>query len=163
MTTIRTREVPERTILSLQGRVRKDGLADFIISSHRRLLDHVEAAPGAERNGAPFMIYFGPIDDEAGGPVEACVPFSGSVEPEGDLGVRTDPAHREAYTVMTKASTLGPELMQAYDAVFGWLHEHGRKARMDLGGREVYFEEADWEDLADEDEAFEVAIPFEEA
>lgn len=101
------------------------------------------------------MVYHGRVDEENDGPVEVCVPFEGQLEPQGELRIRLEPAHREAYTTVTKAQCEFPGILEAYDAVFA----HARERGLSGAGspREVYFVP---ESIVGEDEPFcDVAFP----
>ena len=102
------------------------------------------------------MIYHGEVNTDSDGPVEVCVPFSGSLEPSADVPVRIEPAHDEAFTRITKAQVKYPEIMRAYDAVDVWMREHNKVCT--LGSREVYF--APWDTVADHDPAADIAFPY---
>ncbi len=69
--------------------------------------------------------------------------------------VRTEPAHREAYTTLTKAQVEYPQILSAYDAVYRWIEENGSH---ETGpGREVYF--ADWASAGSAAEVCDIAVP----
>jgi DNA-binding transcriptional MerR regulator len=153
---IETRSVPEQKIATIQRHVFKDGIGQFIPEATSRLFGLVAAA-GAQPNGAPFVIYYGKVDADSDGPAEVCVPFTGSLEPSGEVRIRLDPAHEEAFIVMTRGSVDGPELMQGYDALFTYMRERGQTG---MGGREIYFEDAPWDSLRPDQPAFDIAVPF---
>ncbi len=153
---IKTRSVPEQKIVTIQRHVFKDGIGQFIPEATSRLFGLVAAA-GAQPSGAPFVIYYGKVDADSDGPAEVCVPFSGSLEPVGEVRIRIDPAHEEAFIVMTRGSVDGPELMQGYDALFTYMRERGQTG---VGGREIYFEASPWDNLRPDQPAFDIAVPF---
>jgi DNA-binding transcriptional MerR regulator len=152
---IKTRHVPEQKIASIERRVFLSDLSRFIGSS----FDILHTLLGAQASGIPFVIYGGKVDNDSDGPVEVCVPFTGSLEPTGEVRVRVEPAHDEAYTTMTRGSVDGPALMHGYDAVGVWMREHGKKGT--LGGpREVYFNPKPWDAMSADEAAFDVAYPY---
>jgi DNA-binding transcriptional MerR regulator len=153
---IQTRHVPEQKIASIQRRVFKDGIGRFIPEATSTLFGLLAAA-GAQPSGAPLVIYYGKVDLDSDGPAEVCVPFTGSLEPTGEVRIRIDPAHQEAFIVMTRGSVDGPELMQGYDALFTYMHQRGQTG---MGGREIYFEAAPWNELRPDQPAFDIAVPF---
>ncbi|MER6126901.1 MerR family DNA-binding transcriptional regulator [Streptomyces sp. NPDC001795] len=51
---------------------------------------------GACRSGPVFAVYHGPVHEDGNGPVEVCVPTVAPIEPVGRIGVRVEPAHRQA-------------------------------------------------------------------
>ena len=58
------------------------------------------------------------VDAESDGPLEAVLGCPETVIPTALVGIRTEPAHEEAYTTITKAAQLAyPAILAAYDAV----------------------------------------------
>lgn len=152
---IGTREVAEQKVLTVQRNVTADKLTGFIDDAFPRLFAHVEEG-GATPAGPPLMIYHGMVTEDSDGPVEICVPFTGSLEPADDLGVRLEPAHAEAYTTLTREQVQFPEILKAYDAVADWLTANGREGT--LPPREVYF--GDMMTAGPDDQVCDVAFPF---
>jgi hypothetical protein len=68
---------------------------------------------------------------------------------------RSEPAHREAYTRITKAQVEFPQILSAYEAVDGWIRSEGRT--MTGSPREVYF--ADFAAAGPTDEVCDIAFP----
>ena len=73
----------------------------------------------------------------------------------GDVPSRIEPAHREAYTRITKAQVEFPQILSAYEAVDGWIRSEQKS--MTGSPREVYF--ADWEAAGPNDEVCDIAFP----
>ncbi len=126
------REMPDRTVLSAVLRTR-DGeeLSRWTGAMAGRLGGAgLPGLPGIE--GAPFLVYHGEVggDGDGEGPVEYCrpVPSEGAAAIAAgfpDLGLRTDPAHREAYVRLTRAE-LGPVSGErAFGTLLRWAAEHG--------------------------------------
>ena len=107
--------------------------------------------------GALFVVYHGEVNKDSDGPVEVCVPFSGTVEPNGEAQVRKEPAHDEFFTRITKAQVEFPMILDAYEAVHRCIAETGRTPAG--SPREVYF--ADWEAVGPSDPACDIAWPVE--
>jgi len=120
-----------------------------------RLSDYL-AGSGATRDGPGLAIYHGPVNEDDDGPVEVCLPFKGSVEPAGDMAIRLEPAHREAYTTLSKEQFEYPAILQAYHAVEAWISERG--GRPMSSPREVYF--GDWGAVKDDEPVADVAWPY---
>ncbi|WP_425506610.1 MerR family transcriptional regulator [Streptomyces rectiverticillatus] len=124
--------------------------------------DRVDAVTGYRyyRGGVvavPFVVYHGQVNDDSDGPVEVCVPIdpARAAVTEVTTAVRTEPAHREVYTTLTKAQVEYPQILSAYDAVYRWVEENdGREAGP---GREVYF--ADWMSAGSATEVCDIAVP----
>ncbi|MET9545722.1 MerR family transcriptional regulator [Streptomyces sp. NPDC006627] len=160
---VKTVDVPERYVLSETRHVGARELPAWIAASAERL----ERAAEEECGGiaAPhFVAYHADVTEESDGPAESCVPVADAgaarawVAAQGrsrDLQVRVEPAHRLAYTRITKAQVAYPQIIAAFDAVEAWAAERG----LTLTGpcREVYF--ADWDRSGPEDEVCDVACP----
>lgn len=142
-------------MLSTQRNITAGGLPDFIGEAYPRIFAHLEAG-GVPVSGASFVVYHGEVTEDSDGPVEVCVPFTGTLEPAGTLGVRLEPAHTEAYTRIPKREIRYPDILRAYDAVAGWLHERGEQPG--LPPREVYF--TDLAAAGDDDPAADIAFPY---
>ncbi|MGH2417902.1 MAG: MerR family transcriptional regulator [Candidatus Limnocylindria bacterium] len=131
-----TRDVPAQDILSLTRSLTVKDLETFIIDGTRELMKQVAAA-GATLGPASFVIYHGAVTEDSDGPVEVCVPFTGTVTAAGEAIRRSEPAHREAFTTITRAQTQFPGILDAYGAVEVWIERRG--AQMTGSPREVYF------------------------
>ncbi|KUL50249.1 MerR family transcriptional regulator [Streptomyces sp. A1499] len=160
---VKTVDVPETYVLSETRHVSAGELPAWIGGSAERL----ERA-AVERCGgmaAPhFVVYHAEVTEESDGPAESCVPV---VDAEAarvwaaEQGrataarVRAEPAHRLAYTRITKAQVAYPQIIAAFDAVEAWAAEQG----LSLSGpcREVYF--ADWDAAGPDDAVCDVAFP----
>jgi DNA-binding transcriptional MerR regulator len=151
---IQERSVPAATVLTIQRSVLVDSLPEFIGEAMSGLLDRV-SAKGGEVEGAPFVIYHGEVNNDSDGPVEVCVPFIGNVPGSSDLQVRIEPAHKEAYTRITKGQVEFPMILDAYEAVHKYVADRGYEPAG--SPREVYF--ADWDTIGRSDPACDIAWP----
>lgn len=133
---VETRDVPAQDVLSFTRSLTVKDLLPFIIDGTRELMSQVEAA-GATLGPASFVIYHGEVNEDSDGPVEVCVPFTGEVSAVGKAVRRSEPAHREAFTTLTRAQVQFPAILDAYGAVEGWIEQRG--AQMTGSPREVYF------------------------
>jgi len=151
---IEQREVPEQLVLTEQRQAKPEDLDSWIPAATRRL-EAIAAGHGGVA-AAPFVIYHGEVNEDADGPVEVCVP----IDPARAAGLtaphRTEPAHREAYTTITKAQVEYPQILSAYDAVCTWMEQAG--TRRTGAGREVYF--ADWATAGPTDQVCDIAFPI---
>lgn len=152
---IRTRSVDQQKVATIRTHVLADALPDFIGDAMARIYQRLGAA-GAEPQGDPFVAYHGIVDLDSDGPVEVCVPFSGSLDPQDGLSVRTEPATRLAYVRLTKAQVAFPQILEAYSAVERYLQANGLQG--DGSPREIYHER--WDDAADDEHVCDVAFPF---
>lgn len=151
---VNTRDVPEQKVASIQRGVYVQDLPGFIGEAGGKLLGAL-ADVGLQPSGASFIIYHGKVDEDNGGPVEVCLPFAGSLEPRGAMGVRLEGAHREAFTTITRAQCEFPGILEAYDAVSDWMNAQGLK--MAAAPREVYF--ADMNAALPNDPVCDIAFP----
>lgn len=148
------RQVPETKIASIQRAVDQSTLVPLMTSAWdaiRRHLDDAGTPPGPER----WWIYHGLVTPDSVAGVEVCVPFTGAVEPAGEITIRIEPAHTVAYRTVTRDECSYPRIMAAYDDVATWVHASARKS---VGSpREIYF--AYYEDVTGEDPFAHVAQP----
>jgi DNA-binding transcriptional MerR regulator len=150
---IQEREVPEQVVLTEQRHVRIPELDAWLPLAIGRLVETAEAGGGV---AAPvFVVYHGEVNEDSDGPVEVCVPVDSSRAESMEAATRTEPAHREAYTRITKAQVEFPQILSAYDAVAQWVESQGRGTTG--SPREVYF--ADWTAAAPTDEVCDIAFP----
>jgi DNA-binding transcriptional MerR regulator len=152
---VRTRDVGEQKLVSIQRNVVVSGLSDFIGEAYGRLFAHL-GGPGPVA-GPGMVIYHGEVGPDADGPVEVCLPITGAVEPAGEIAVRMEPARAEAYTTITKALVVFPDILQAYDAVDAWLTDNGHTPV--LSPREVYF--GDMMTAADDEPVCDITMVYE--
>ncbi|MFD9126151.1 MerR family transcriptional regulator [Kitasatospora sp. NPDC059571] len=151
---IEQREVPEQLVLTEQRHVRPEDLPVWIPEACDRLAEAAKAYGGV--SGAPFAVYHGEVDEDGDGPVEVCVPIGPGHSGAVAHAHRTEPAHREAYTTITKAQVAYPQILSAYDAVFEWAKAEERTVVS--APREVYF--ADWAAAGDGDPVCDIAVPL---
>lgn len=151
---ISERDVPEQRMLTEQRHTTVAGLNDFISSSLGRM--YGTAAERGLAAGSSVVIYHGEVNEDSDGPVEVCVPISVDGSDVADLATRIEPAHREAYTEITKAQVEFPQILSAYEAVEKWVGEHGRQI---IGSpREVYVD--DFMNLGPDDHGCDIAFPI---
>jgi DNA-binding transcriptional MerR regulator len=152
---VRTRQVPKQRALTIQRALTVEGLSDFIMESTGVLYTHVEKS-GAKTAGPSFVIYHGEVNEDSDGPVEVCLPVDSDVDPVGEMTLRTEPAHTEAYTTITLQQCKFPGILEAYSAVEGWIQENGHEIA--ASPREVYFVEHS--KIGPDDPFCDVAYPF---
>jgi DNA-binding transcriptional MerR regulator len=147
------RDVPEQLFLTEQRHVQVQELPDWLATSIGRLVESAQAFGG--QSGPTTVIYHGEVNEDSDGPVEACVPIARDRDVSGDVASRFEPAHREAYTRITKAQVEFPQILSAYEAVDSWIRSEGKT--MTGAPREVYF--ADWDAAGPNDEVCDIAFP----
>jgi DNA-binding transcriptional MerR regulator/effector-binding domain-containing protein len=149
---IHERDVPKQVVLTEQRHVRVPELQTWLPAAMDRLL--AMAADRGGPSGPGFVVYHGEVSEDSDGPVEVCVPVA-AVDGAAEVPVRTEPAHREAYTTITKAQVAYPQILSAYDAVAEWVQ--AEKRTVTGSPREVYF--ADFDAAAPTDEVCDIAFP----
>ncbi|MEU6233561.1 MerR family transcriptional regulator [Kitasatospora sp. NPDC047058] len=149
------REVPEQKVLFIRRHVTAEGLLDFLGEATETIFAHLRST-GACLSGPLFAVYHGIVSDDSDGPVEVCVPTTDSVEPVGEIGVRVEPAHREAYTELGKKDRDFVTMVGVHDAVITWMREQGYTR---IGTtREVYY--PNWETAEEGEHVADVAGVF---
>ena len=138
MYVVHTRQVPEQQVLTMSRLVKQPELGDFLRQAMSDLPRALEGT-AVKTDSQTFVIYHGVVDEDSDGPVEVCLPFFGELDPPAGMNVRAEPAHLEAYATVTLEHTKFPDILEAYDAVRGYLEQHA----MEPTGspREVYFVE----------------------
>jgi DNA-binding transcriptional MerR regulator len=150
---VKEREVEEQLVLTEQRHLTADELPAWIEAAGGRLLRSAEEHGGVA--GPMFVVYHGEVSEDSDGPVEVCVPVA--EDGGADLATRIEPAHREAYTRITKAQVGYPQILSAYDAITAWIRSRGLTLEQ-CAPREVYF--ADWAASGPDDEVCDVAYPL---
>ncbi len=158
-----TRYVPERRLATLRAELYQPEVSTFLESAFTTLFEFTNAHPGLRSpdttpESPTYALYYGTFGFDARTPVEACVVVSRDVEPEGEISVRTEVAHWEAYLPLTKRRLALPALTAAYDELGQWVVGHGRMLT-NMPPREVYV--ADVMTALDDDYVCDVAFPFE--
>jgi DNA-binding transcriptional MerR regulator len=154
MFTVHTRHVPARRVMSMQRRLRADETDAFVCEAKAAFAAHL-------RGGGPVgpfsLLFHGIVDLDSDGPLEATLACADSVQPTDVIGIRTEPAHHEAFTTITKAQWAYPAILAAYDAV-ACSPEVTARAGSRLSCREVYLAEPDAID--DDDPICDIAFPL---
>jgi DNA-binding transcriptional MerR regulator len=151
--TIETRDVPDQQVASIERKVLVGDLPGFIGEAMGSIYEHLGEA-GVE-TGVPFVVYHGAVNYDSDGPVEVCVPYVGAVEPNGEVRLRVEPGHQEAFTRLNKGQVEFPGILEAFEAVETWTRDEAKG--MAGSPREVYF--ADWAAIGTDDPACDVALP----
>lgn len=160
---IATRVVPERKLAVIGKELFQPELEAFIMGSFDALFGWAERHSGLrELDTTPewpsYVIFHGPVTPDQISLVECCVVIDGPAEPEGDIALRVEAEHQEAYTTLTKKGIEFPAILDAYGAVAAWVHENGAMLER-LPSREVYFTNV--LTAGDDDPVCDVAFPYE--
>lgn len=144
---VQERDVPDQLLLSEQRYVNSAELK-WILEASARLMAVAERFGGAA--GARFVVFHGPVSEDADGPVEVCVPIGPAA---AGHATRREPAHREAYVAIGRGHFELPRILSVYDAVHRYVRDRGL---LETGpAREVYGH-------ADEPGGYvcDIAVPF---
>jgi DNA-binding transcriptional MerR regulator len=151
---IKTREVPARRLMSIQRRLHGDQTDTFVSEAKAAFATHLGHVAAA----GPFtLIFHGPVNDQADGPIEAALSVPAEIEPTDIIGIRTEPAHIEAFTTITKRQWDYPAILAAYDAVAS-SPQATKRLGSALSCREVYLAEP--ESIDPEDPICDIAYPL---
>jgi DNA-binding transcriptional MerR regulator len=151
---IQTRHVPAQRVMSIQRRLRAPETDAFVKEAKAAFARQLDGASPA----GPFtLIFHGIVDLESDGPAEAMLACSADVQATDLIGIRTEPAHDEAFTTITKAQWAYPAILAAYDAV-ACSPEAAARPGSRLSCREVYL--AVPESIGDGDLICDIAFPL---
>ncbi len=148
-------DVPATKIATITRTVDQAALVSTSFASDdeiRRYLVDTGAQIGDDR----WLLYYADVTPDSEAPMEACVPFTGTVDPAGDIVIRVEPAHTLVRCTVTKGECYYPQIMLAYDDIFAYVLDHGLER---VGPpREMYF--VPWRDIGDDDPFVHVAQPI---
>ena len=151
---IDTRYVPAQRVMSMQRRLRAPDTAAFVAEAKSAFAHHLR---GEKATGPFTLIFHGVVDYESDGPLEAIVGCPDDVLATDVMGIRTEPAHDEAFTTITKAQWDFPAILTAYDAV-ACSQEVLARPHSRLSCREVYLTEPDA--IGDDEAICDIAFPL---
>jgi DNA-binding transcriptional MerR regulator len=151
---IATRHVPARRMMSIQRRLHGHETDSFVQEAKAAFAAHLG---GTQPTGPFTLIFHGPVNAHDDGPLEAALGCSDGVQPTPAIGIRTEPAHDEAYTTITKAQWAYPAILAAYDAVACSPDVVARPGAR-LSCREVYIAEPDT--TGEHDPVCDIAVPL---
>jgi DNA-binding transcriptional MerR regulator len=157
MFTIHTRHVPAQRTMSMQRRLRADETDSFVREAKAAFAAHLRGDEPVGPVGAFSLLFHGIVDHDSDGPLEATLACADSVQPTDVIGIRTEPAHDEAFATITKAQWAYPAILAAYDAV-ACSPEVTARAGSRLSCREVYLAEPDA--INDDDPICDIAFPL---
>jgi DNA-binding transcriptional MerR regulator len=151
---IRTRQVPARRLMSIQRRLHGDETDAFVALAKATFRAHLVHA---EPSGPFTLIFHGPVNDQEDGPIEAVLAVPEEIQPTAAIGIRTEPAHTEAFTTITKRQWDYPAILAAYDAV-ACSEQVRSHPGSPLSCREVYIAEPDA--VGDDEPICDIAYPL---
>lgn len=115
-------EMPVQTVVSIRRNITVPAFHEWITPALRQLWGYIKDA-GSEPAGDPLALYYGPVNEEDDGPVEICIPFQGTVMPEGEIKVRQLPAHRAVQVRTYGEYNEYPKLLEMWNALGRYVHE----------------------------------------
>lgn len=154
---IETRHVPAQRVMSIQRRLHVPETDGFVREAKSAFAQHLA---GTKPTGPLMLIFHGVVSEDSDGPLEVVLGCPDDVGPTDIIGIRTEPAHDEAYTTITKAQWAYPAILAAYDAV-ACSPEVTARAGSRLSCREVYVAEPGKIGL--EDPVCDIAFPLADA
>jgi DNA-binding transcriptional MerR regulator len=143
------REVPEQHVVTELRYVTSAELP-WIREATLRLTALADRVGGA--TGPRFVVFHGPVSEDADGPVEVCLPV------RADAAGRAEPAHQEAYIPVVKGHFEVPQILSVYDAARRWVRERG--LTVVAPPREVYSYGVSPDAAASDQPVCDVAVPF---
>lgn len=149
------RDVPAQVVLTEKCSLRITDLKAWLPDAMGRLCGLASEHGGL--GGELLVIYHGEVNEDSDGPVEVCAP---AAHPDGlprDLPVRTEAAHREAYTTITRAQLEYPKILSAFDAVADWI---GRAGLSQAGPPREVYRHIDIAGAAPADPVCDIAFPI---
>jgi DNA-binding transcriptional MerR regulator len=151
---INTRHVPATRVMSIQRRLHAGETDGFVRETKDMFAAHLGTTPAT---GPFILIFHGVVDGESDGPLEAVLGCPKTIAPTEEIGIRTEPAHDEAYTTITKVQWAYPAILAAYDAVACSPEAKvGPSSR--LSCREIYLAEPDA--IGDDEPVCDIAFPL---
>lgn len=149
-----TRHVPATRVMSIQRRLHAHETDAFVAEAKAAFAQHLA---GRTPTGPFTLTFHGIVDSDSDGPIEATLPCADDLTPTEVIGIRTEPAHDEVYTAITKAEWEYPAILAAYDAVACCPQALARPGSR-LSCREVYHAEPD--DIGDHQLICDIAFPL---
>ncbi len=154
MFSVATRHVPARRVMAIQRRLHGHETDDFVAEAKAAFAARLDRA---EPTGPFTLIFHGPVNADDDGPIEAVLGCPDDVTPTATIGIRTEPAHDEAYTTTTRAQWAYPAILAAYDAV-ACSPEVAARPGARLSCREVYLAEP--HAIDEHDPVCDIAFPL---
>ncbi len=113
------REVPEAKVLCRSRRIDSTVMAEFAGAAERDIRAHLRAS-GLPGDGTKLVFFRDLVTPESEGLVEVAVVYEGTIEPVGDLHIRLEPAHTEAYLPVPVQYEELPLILRVYDVLEAW-------------------------------------------
>lgn len=124
---IEVRSLPERSLLTISRHLHIGETDEFFNDAFSRLR---AGGPGLDGiAGAPFLVFYGEVSEDSDGPIELCRPVSSGAGAgaAGDIQLRIEPAHDEAYIRLARNEMNWPAILPACDALEHWVNNRQRR------------------------------------
>lgn len=123
-------EQPVQTVVSIRRHITVPAFHQSIMPTLRQLWEHIQTHDG-QPAGDPLALYYGPVNEEDDGPVEICVPFTGTVPPSGDIKVRELPAHKAVAVRTFGEYNQYPKLLEMWNGLGRYVNEQNLEPNWD--------------------------------
>lgn len=117
-------DIPTMKLATISRNVDQQGLVGAICSGTEELDTYLRAT-GATPTGESWVIYHGLVTPDSEATVEVCTPFTGTVDPAGQIVIRVEAAHTVAACTISEDECFYPQIMLAYDDVDDWVQNSG--------------------------------------
>jgi len=144
---VKTREIPDRTVLCVKRNVTGEQEARAFGKEFVALLRHYKLPQIEGRAGAFFQIFWGEVSEDSDGPIEWCCPVPAD-QAEAlaarcpELTLRTEPAHGEAFVPIGAGQFDGADWHVGSRSLEAWSDQQQRNVDIrlaSLGLRITYF------------------------
>jgi DNA-binding transcriptional MerR regulator len=125
---VEVKEFPRLHIISINSKVSIKNLESYIQRSIGTLIAYA-SANDAKSTRDPLGIYHGAVNEDSEGPVEICLPLDQALQPTREIHFRTLGPVKVASTTITHNQSQFPAILEAYDAVFDWVRNQGRRVK----------------------------------
>jgi DNA-binding transcriptional MerR regulator len=119
-----------QNVVSIRRHITVPAFHQSITPTLRRLWGHLEEH-GAQPDGDPIALYYGPVNEEDDGPVEIGVPFTGLVPPAGEIKVRELPAHKAVQVRTFGEYNEYPKLLEMWHGIGKYVDEQNLESDWD--------------------------------
>lgn len=121
---VNVKKIATQQVLSMTCHIKVSQLDETIRESLTAMADMLKEQ-NLEATDAPFGIYHGAINEEEDGPIEICLPVTGTIKGSDRVQVKQLLGGDAACVTMLGAQTDFPAILGAYDAAADWINKNG--------------------------------------
>lgn len=121
---VQQRAVPSQQVACVISRAYASDLEQTITEGTTTLQNFMKEQH-IQPSGPPLIIYHGEVSEDCDGPFEICLPYEGHLTVRGEINIREEPAHHEAFITLTKEEFKLQNILSAYDAAYDFARTHG--------------------------------------